>query len=403
MSIDQINYNAHILKIENEYDVKRELFGIKTDSKAFDLIKQKMLFVHIKLEQVDTRAANIIKQEIHSFGGVAAISKDAYNFTERTTDMIISGSRKILDILSKKIVDGRYGLSEISKEIERCLNTGIGIMEIRDKIFDFNKKTYMVGVVGNYNLDGYADFNLQRILRKIEKMVSAGVDIINIASDDYNQPNLSQKDKLKSIENLKDIIKEAKKKFPNIVLSIDLPNIPMAKILLDENIDMVNRITPIRFNEELLNLIAKKKIPAVLISNLDKLSANISKPIISVSDVIKDIHSNINYVLGRGIKKEKLIVDPGIGFGMSDKDNFLVLGQLSSFKHLGLPIMVGLSKRSFLSEALKGRMRKTHLSTIAANTLAIINGANIIRVYVPEQVAVMASIIDSVMKLDDRS
>jgi len=111
----------------------------------------------------------------------------------------------------------------------------------------------------------------------------------------------------------------------------------------------------------------------------------------------------VNYSIGKGINKDKIIIDPGVGFGRSDKDNFLILRQLSSFKHLNLPILVGLSKRSFLGDALRGKMKQTLISTIAANTLAILNGVNIIRVHNVEHVATMVNIIDSMMRLDDLS
>ena len=74
MLLNQINYNTHTINLNNEYDIKRELSNIKCDKKAFDILLPKMVFIHIKMEQIDTRAANVIKQEIHSLGG-GAISK----------------------------------------------------------------------------------------------------------------------------------------------------------------------------------------------------------------------------------------------------------------------------------------------------------------------------------------
>ncbi|HPO50562.1 MAG TPA: hypothetical protein PLO89_09580, partial [Spirochaetota bacterium] len=81
MLLDQLSYNVHTINLDNEYEIKKELANIKCDKKAYDLLLQKMVFLHVKIEQIDTRAANIIKQEIHSLGGEAAISQDAYSFT----------------------------------------------------------------------------------------------------------------------------------------------------------------------------------------------------------------------------------------------------------------------------------------------------------------------------------
>ena len=358
-----------------------------------------MIFVHVKLEQVDTRAANIIKKEIQSLGGEAAISQEAYSFTERSTDVIISGSRKCLKILARKIAGQQYGLGEVSKEIEKCLSSNVGVMKIGDKILDFKHKTYVTGVVSYYNYNTFSTFSETRLLKKVELMVKAGVDIVNICGESFSNGKNGEEE-FTDIDYLTHFIKEIKKSFPQLILSIDTGKFQTAKEAFDSGVDIINKATPLKFNEELINFIAQNKCPLTMIFSP---SANGSppKPLVSISDVIKDIQSNVNYAVGKGIDKENIIIDPGIGFGRSDKDNFLILKQLSSFKHLNLPIIVGLSKRSFLGDALRGKMKQTHISTIAANTLAIINGVNIIRVYTSEHVSMMSNIIDSIMRVDD--
>lgn len=396
--LDQVNYNAHTIKLDNEYEIKRELGNIKCDKKAYDLLLQKMTFIHVKIEQIDTRAANIIKQEIHSLGGEAAISQEAYSFTERTTDIIISGSKKSLKILSRKISDQNYGLSEISKEIDKCLNSSVGVMKIGDKILDFKHKTYISGVVNSFRYGLAYSVSEDRMLKRIEMMIKAGADIINISGENTSSQN-DRDEELKELVFITNLIKKVKKLFPETILAIDTTKIMIAKESVASGANIINKTFPLKFNEELVHFIAQSRCPIVMMATSHNNS--MSKPIDSISDVIKDIQSNVSYAVGKGISKDKIIIDPGIGFGRSDKDNFLILRQLSSFKHLNFPILVGLSRKSFLTDALKGRMKRTMVSAIAANTLAIINGANIIRAHTPDQVATMVSIIDSVMKVDE--
>lgn len=398
MPVDQISYNAHIIKLENEYEIKKELSNIKTDKRAYDLLLQKMIFLHLKLEQVDTRAANIIKQEIHALGGEAAISQEAYSFTERNTDIIVSGSKKALKILSLKISGQQYGLTEISKEIEKCLNTGIGVLKVGNKILDFKHKTYVTGVVSYYRYDSLTNFSEKRILKKVEAMINAGVDIINISGENLSIQTTLE-DELKEVASLTHLVKEIKREFPEIILSIDTNKLNIAREAVSSGIDIINKTTPLRYNEEMISFIAESQCPIVMVFGANNSSS--PKPLISISDVIKEIQSNVSYAIGRGISKDKIIVDPGVGFGRSDKDNFLILRQLSSFRHLNFPILVGLSKRSFLGDALRGKMKQTLISTIAANTLAIINGVNIIRVHNVEHVATMVNIIESIKRVDD--
>ncbi len=399
MLLDQLSYNVHTINLDNEYEIKKELANIKCDKKAYDLLLQKMVFLHVKIEQIDTRAANIIKQEIHSLGGEAAISQDAYSFTARTTDIIISGSKKSLKILAKKIFDKNYGLQEISKEIEKCLSSSVGVMKIGDRVLDFKHKTYIAGVVSYHKSEGIAVYSEDRIIKRVENMIAAGADIINITGEN-NIPHGDKEEELKELALVISLIKRVRRLFPDIPLSIDTAKIMVAKESLLSGVNIINKSFPLKFNEELIHLIAQTKCPIVMMANSAN-SNGISRPIVSISDVIKDIQSNVSYAVGKGIAKDKIIVDPGIGFGRSDKDNFLILRQLSSFKHLNFPIMVGLSRRSFLGDALKGKMKRTLISAIAANTLAIINGANIIKAYTSEQAATMVNVIGSVMRIDD--
>jgi len=396
--LDQLNYNTHTINLDNEYEIKRELGNIKCDKKAYDLLLQKMVFMHIKMEQIDTRAANIIKQEIHSLGGEAAISQEAYSFTARTTDIIISGSKKSLKILSKKISDKNYGLSEISKEIEKCLSSNIGVMKIGNKILDFKHKTYISGVVSYCKDSGFNNYPEDKILKKVEAMIKAGADIINITGE-CNSTQNDREQELKDLTSVVSLIKKIKRLFPDIILSIDTTKLMIARESIASGINIISKTFPLKFNEELIHFIAQAKCPIIMMANSN--NNNVSKPIVSISDVIKDIQSNVGYAVGKGIPKDRIIIDPGIGFGRSDKDNFLILRQLSSFKHLNFPILVGLSKRSFLGDALKGRMNNTLISAIAANTLAIINGANIIKAHTSEQVATMVNIIESVTRVDE--
>ena len=184
MAFGEIDYNMRVVHLNNEYTVKKELLNIKADKKAHELLVQKMIFLHIKLEQVDTRAANMLKQHIHAMGGEAAISKEAYAFTERTTDMLLSASRETFRLLAKRIINLPYGLNKISKEIERCLFSNHGVMEFSDKVFDFREKTYIMGILDlskNFQLSNYSD---ELISKKIDSMIKAGVDIIEIYGDD---------------------------------------------------------------------------------------------------------------------------------------------------------------------------------------------------------------------------
>ena len=399
MSLEQSNYNLHVIHLNNEYEIKKELTNIKADKKIYDLLIQKMTFLHIKLEQVDTRAANISKQHLHSMGGEAAISKEAYSFTERTTDVLLSASKEILKLLAKRICNLPYDLNKISKEIEKNLFSNHGIMNFGDKIFDFRQKTYIMGILILNRIFQRQDLLGELMLKKVDSMVKAGVNIIDICEENNIRNIYSKEEEKERLSQLISLIRNIKNTHPDIILSVNTSKYNIAKEALDAGVDIIIEAIPLKYNEQMLHLIAQKKCPIVLMHN-PSFSNKTPKPLNSISDVIREIQSNISFAMGQGIERDKIIIDPGIGFGRSSQDNFLILRQLSSFKYLNVPILVGLPRRSFLGEALRGKMRKTHISSIAANTMAIINGANIIRVYDVAQAVTMANFIDASKNMD---
>jgi len=399
VAVYQSAYKAHILRLDNEFEIRRELANIGVDKKAFDILTQKMSYLHIKVEKVDTRAANLIKQYLSAIGGEAAISQSAYAYTERTTDMIISASRKNIFLLIKKIQEDRYGLSEIAKEIEKSLFSSVGAIKLGNNILDFNKSTYIMGTISLFKSSSLEPASEKSILKKVDGFVKAGANIIDICDECFYKENSEDKDANELLPRVVSIVKQIKERFPGVILSIDTIKINVAKECLDAGIDIINNSIPLKYNEELINLIAKVKCPMIMIFN-PTLITDQPKPLISISDVIREIQSNVSYALGKGVDKDKIIIDPGIGFGRSDRDNFLILKQLSGFKYFNMPILVGLSRKSFLREALKGKMGSCRLSALAANTMAIINGANIVRTHSSGEALTMRNVIESIKKTD---
>lgn len=397
---EQTNFNTHVLHLNNEYEIRRELNNIKADKKAYDILIQKMVFLHIKLEQVDTRAANMLKQYLRSIGGEAVISKEAYSFTERTTDVLLSASKETFRLLTKKLSSLPYGLGKISKELEKSLFSNYGIMSFKDMVLDFRHKTYIMGILRFDKMFKNPEFTNEVMLEKVTNMVNAGVDIIDICEESISDDLKDKKEETDKIHQLVPLIRDIKSKFPELILSINTGKYNIVKEALNSGVDIIIESVPLKYNEQILHLIAQKRCPIVMMHS-NSFVNQVPKPLNSISDVIRDIQSNISYAVSQGIQREKIIIEPGIGFGRRQKDNFLIIRQLSSFKYLNVPILVGLTKNSFLGEALRGKMKKTHISSITANTMAIINGANIIRVDDVEQAVTMVNIIDAIRNIDE--
>ena len=396
---NSMEYNTHLITLDNDYEIRKELANIKVDAKSIDLLVQKMSFLHLKLENVDTRAANTIKQYMGTIGGEVAISYDAYNFTEHTTDMIISGSKSDFRILIKKIMGGKNGLAEIAKEIARNIEAKITAININGKVLDFNKTCYIMGVVPFTTDMITEDPERTEIMSKIEQFVDGNATMIDICGEELYAKSIIGTISEEVTEYLAELVKEIRDKFPHLIITIDTTRAEVASACIDAGIDMINMILPLRYCENLVRIAARKKCPVALICNPQYISSQ-PKPFVAIPDAIREIQSNMSYAIGLGIDRKNIIIDPGIGFGKNDDDNFLLLKQLTSFKYFNRPLLVGLSRKSFLRSALKGKLDHSLVSTIITNTIAIINGANIVRVHTQEEAKVMKILINATSKSD---
>ncbi len=386
------NFNTRVLSLNNQYDIQRELTSINVDKRAFDLLVANMEVMYLKLEQVDTRVANTIKQEVIKIGGEVAISKEAYSYTARTTDMLICASRKNIGFLAKKLASKQYEMNEIAREIESCLDSTLGVTTIGKTNFDFHHLTYISGVVKYKQSLFGTPVSDTAIMRKVEKFYEAGVDIIELLG---GYTNSNKRYELVSDEDkafLSRIILQIKKQFPTLVVTTDAIDVELAKVAVEAGVDAINNVVPIRYNQELLRYLSKINLPMFLMHSpsTDRHGAST----VPVSDVVRDIQANLNFAISNGIAKDKIIIDPSISFGRKEKDNFLLLRQLSGFKYLKTPVSVTVARKNFLSTAMPSSMRKTQLNSAILNLLAIINSGNIIRIESVEQAGVFRGVLD---------
>jgi len=185
------------------------------------------------------------------------------------------------------------------------------------------------------------------------------------------------------------------------LISVDTTKLEVAEAALDAGADIVNDIAGLRHNEDLARLVARRKVPVVLMHMRGTPKTMQQKPYYknTISEILRELQPAIAAALGAGIAPDMIIIDPGIGFGKRMQDNLRIIKELASLKSLNFPILVGLSRKGFIGEILDRPVEKRLIGTITANTLAVINGANIIRVHDVADAVEMVKIIDSVRRI----
>jgi dihydropteroate synthase len=214
-------------------------------------------------------------------------------------------------------------------------------------------------------------------------MQEEGADIIDIGGESSRpgaKPVPLDVELSRVIPVLKAIVQKIK-----VIVSIDTIKADVAEAALSEGAEMVNDISALRGDSQMAPLLAKQEVPVVLMHMRGTTPQNMQSTIHYrnlISEISEFLTERISFAQKSGIDPSRIIIDPGIGFGKSiEMDNFTILKHLEEFKSLGKPILVGPSRKAFLGHLLDLPVNDREEATAAAVAVAVMNGANIVRVH----------------------
>ncbi|MCK4912960.1 MAG: dihydropteroate synthase, partial [Candidatus Omnitrophica bacterium] len=219
-------------------------------------------------------------------------------------------------------------------------------------------------------------------LKKAETMIKAGAKIIDIGGEStrpFSNP-IKIGDEIKRVV---PILKVLRKEFKKVLLSVDTYKYLVAKAAVGEGVDMINDITALRNSPQMVSLVKRYKLGCILMHMKGDPQTMQIKPyyqdvMIEIIDFFKE---RLNFCDKRDIKRDQLLIDPGIGFGKCLEDNTKIINELYKLKVLGLPIFLGLSHKSFIGKILNVDIKQRLIGTIAASMISLTKGANILRVH----------------------
>lgn len=245
-------------------------------------------------------------------------------------------------------------------------------------MFDYNKKTYIMGIL-NITPDSFSDggnFNsVENALNHAKKMINEGADIIDLGGES-TRPGHTYVDADEELRRILPVIKKLKEEI-NTPISVDTYKSKVAEESLKLGVEMINDIWGLQKDKDMANVIAKYDAYVCIMHNQDK--TEYEKDII---ESIKEfLNKSINIALTAGIDQEKIVIDPGIGFGKTFEQNLEVLRRLSELKTLGYPILLGTSRKSVIGNVLDVEPKERVEGTIATTVLGIRDGVDIVRVH----------------------
>jgi len=253
---------------------------------------------------------------------------------------------------------------------------------------DFAKSTQIMGVLNitpDSFYDGNAFFSKVAALEHAETLISEGATIIDIGGEStfVDRDEVSIKEELNRII---PVIKEIATTHKNILISVDTYKAEVAKRAIQAGAHIVNDVTAGRGDAHMLATVAQLNVPYIMMYAKDA-NSRTTTDTIEYNDVIQAISDFLkektDKALTAGISKDNIIIDPGLGFFVSGNADYSyeIIARLTELKELGYPIVLSPSRKSFLAGSEKVPAIDRLPATIAASTLAVMNGANIIRTH----------------------
>ena len=363
-------------------NVLKELNSIGFDSYAAAKYSDKYRGKAYKLFNLKPYEANILKQLCLSLGFDCAVSRDTVTCKCEYTNCLIFANYYQINNLIIKLKEQPFRLKYAAKCLQEVLNLErLPELKCGKYVFDWTRP-YVMGIL-NCTPDSFSDggkYNTEeKALIKIEEMIQDGADIIDIGGESTRpgaQPLLSEEERKRVIP----VIKAVRSKNIDIPLSIDTRNYLTAKAAIEEGANIINDVSGLDYDGNLLNFITENNIPVVIMHS-DKVPA-VSKDF-SGGDIAEQIYlsllQKISMLKERGMDSCNIIADIGIGFGKSFDSNFELLSRISEFKSLNVPLLLGISRKSFIRKEFNIDFEEADIPTALYS--AMLSGINIHRVH----------------------
>ncbi len=384
-------------------EARRELERIGVDPTGISLMLPKLEHHAVLLHSVRSAAANILKQEMLSLGGDAAVARGTVSCSVPVTDTLLIGTLRQLLTLCKKLAGQPFGLSSLATEVSllleniRQLPTFWQTSRRRLTL----KRPLIMGIL-NVTPDSFSDggcyFDPSRAVEHALQMEKEGADLIDVGGES-SRPGAEN---LPADEELKRVLPviEALASRLSIPVSVDTWKSSVADACLSAGAEIINDISGLNFDPLLADIVASKRAGLVLMhtrGNPEQMQENTFYKDL-MGEVATGLKLSAEKALKAGISREMIVLDPGIGFAKDKAGNLEIMRRLPELLGLGYPLMIGTSRKSFIGKVLELESTADRLFGTAATVgYAVSAGARILRVHDVKAMKDVALMTDAII------
>jgi len=392
-----------IVKINNFNEATEIFQKIGVDPYGIDAMVSKTQHVNILLSSQSCKVANILKQEMLSLGADAAVARGSVACSIEKTDVLLMGTLKQIHALAKKIEKQPFGLNVIAQNIlnltthlyknSYLLNTS------RRKII-LGEKTLIMGIL-NVTPDSFSDGNVyferQKAIDRAMQMADEGADIIDIGGES-SRPGSKTVRVREEIARVVPIVESLSGKL-KIPLSVDTTKSQVAQKSLEAGAEIINDISSL--GDGKMASVISNASAALILMHMRGTPKTMQTGNLAYNDLMQEINAYLEEkcrkAIAAGIGRDHLAVDPGIGFGKTYEDNCRIIKNINEMKVLGLPVLIGTSRKAFIGSVTGGTPAERIDGTAATVCAAIMNGCNIVRVHDVAPMKKVAQMTDAII------
>lgn len=361
-----------VKKLANS-DIEKELINIGFDKSYTHIAKNKFNYINIKIFGLNCAQANIIKQTALSVGADCATHREVITGKIDRSNCIIGSSFSQIKKIAEKLQTQPFKLKNLGN---------ILIKEIENSP---PKKTKIMGIL-NITTDSFSDggqyFEFNAAIAQLTKLIEDGADIIDIGAEStkpYSKAVCAEK----QLEKLEPLLKYIKNNNITIPISIDTRSALVAQKSIELGAKIINDVSGFDYDNKMIDVLAANPDIKIVIQHSQG-SPETMQIAPSYENLMDEIFSNlqnkIEYAISKGIKKENIIIDPGIGFGKTKQHNLEILNRWQELQTTGCPVLIGLSRKSLL-ELPEADNKEKDMYSLALATPLLKNNIDYIRVH----------------------
>jgi dihydropteroate synthase len=379
---------ARVLEVETLAEVVRELERTESEPEGVALMAPKGRVYAIRVDDVPLKAAPLLKQELLAVGGDSAHARGIADHTAATTSAVLLATWAQYRRMLPKLARQPFRLATIGDEVERALRSyarrGPHEVKAAHRSFTLGDRPRVMGVV-NVTPDSFSDggrfLDPKEAVAHAERLVSEGADLIDVGGES-TRPGATPVSPEAEWRRVEPVIRGLADRL-SVPISIDTRHPEVAASAVGAGADVVNDVEGLR--SEAMRRVVARTGAAVVVMHMRGTPATMQSDL-TYADVRDEVYrwlaERTDAAVAEGIAPERLLVDPGLGFGKSAEQSLELLAHAGEFRSLGYPVVLGASRKSFLGVAVGTKEPGERLEAgLAAAVLAAERGVELVRTH----------------------